>query len=286
MVIRQDSMMAGRDSRVWLRIFERTGQCCALNFMRPGQGMHNSVSLTIACSRRSRLSRRLLAQAPRQPSSLLKLVLEQCRGGALMTSRVRWALMTLVPVLVAGSSAAIDYFPTANGSSLSYFHGGVGISSLGNSVYYDYSTLGYHSNWHYLIDDNGDVLKADGTVGSSPDWTEINITYSPPVVYLDLPLEAGKTWSTTTLVEDTIGAHHEMVFEGTVVGPASVTIPAGTFDVIEVRIAVRSPEAPWNNSTEVLWLHRQLGQMMDLVQWSGIVGTAGTNWGDVKSLFR
>ena len=30
--------------------------------------------LTRACSRRSRLSRRLLAQAPRQPSSLLKHV--------------------------------------------------------------------------------------------------------------------------------------------------------------------------------------------------------------------
>ncbi len=35
-------------------------------------------NLTKACSRRSRLSRRLLAQAPRHPSSLLKLVL----GGA------------------------------------------------------------------------------------------------------------------------------------------------------------------------------------------------------------
>jgi hypothetical protein len=44
----------------------------ALNSALRKEGAEN---ITRACSRRSRLSRRLLAQAPRQPSSLLKLVL-------------------------------------------------------------------------------------------------------------------------------------------------------------------------------------------------------------------
>ncbi len=39
-----------------------------------GATLSTAVDLTRACSRRSRLSRRLLAQAPRQPSSLLKHV--------------------------------------------------------------------------------------------------------------------------------------------------------------------------------------------------------------------
>ncbi len=109
-MIRQDSMMAGRDSRVWLRIFERTGQCCALNFMRPGQGMHNSVSLTIACSRRSRLSRRLLAQAPRQPSSLLKLVLGKSQGDTKMRRLLGAALTAgwLVP-LAFGADCLLSF---------------------------------------------------------------------------------------------------------------------------------------------------------------------------------
>ena len=41
-----------------------------------------SLSLTRACSRRSRQSRRLLAQAPRQPSSLLKLVVRLLTASA------------------------------------------------------------------------------------------------------------------------------------------------------------------------------------------------------------
>jgi hypothetical protein len=58
--------------------------------------------LTRACSRRSRLSRRLLAQAPRQPSSLLKLVL------GMRENRVKTASHTILAVLMLGASAVAD----------------------------------------------------------------------------------------------------------------------------------------------------------------------------------
>ena len=44
-----------------------------------GRWLHQVGGITRACSRRSRLSRRLLAQAPRQPSSLLKHVVSMTR---------------------------------------------------------------------------------------------------------------------------------------------------------------------------------------------------------------
>ena len=77
-----------------------------------------------------------------------------------------------------------------------------------------------------------------------------------------------------------------MVVEGTVIGPAVVTVEAGTFDVIKVNIEKRYPNAPMYNTVEELWLHRQLGQVNNLTQWTGIVSATGTTWGSLKGLYR
>ena len=196
----------------------------------------------------------------------------------------------LLAVLWPKLSSAVDYFPAGNNISFNYsLNGSMSLSSSGSTVWHSYSYMGGSNSWRYVIDSEGDVLESGCTIyasncgaGACPG----SFSIAPGALYLDFPLETGKTWSSETSVTYLSGEHYQMVLEGVVVGPSNVTVPAGNFDVIVVRITKRFPTAGWLNSTEVLWLHRQLGQVQDLVSWTGIVDTDGTAWGDLKAQFR
>lgn len=204
-----------------------------------------------------------------------------------MKTSARRLILAIMLLVAADPSSAIDYFPTVDGVQLLYGTIWVGISSSGNGACHTTSDLESKSTTCYEIDANGDVMLAFRIQSSRPGgWTDNWIWYSPPAVYLDFPLEPGKTWTTATNEQEENGPSYELVLEGTVIGPAVVTVEAGTFDVIKVNIVKRYPNAPRYDTVEELWLHRQLGQVKNLTQWSGIVGATGATWGNVKSLYR
>jgi hypothetical protein len=203
------------------------------------------------------------------------------------TSALR-LMSSLVLLVAADLSYAIDYFPTGADAQLRYGDLWVEISSTAEDhACRTTSDLESQSTTCYTVDANGDVVLAYRIYSSRPGgWVSRWISYSPQAVYLDFPLEAGKTWSSATNESEEDGPSFAMVLEGTVIGQSVVTVEAGTFDVIKVNIAKHYPDAPWYNSVEELWLHRQLGQVKNLSQWSGIVDAAGATWGQVKALYR
>jgi hypothetical protein len=75
--------------------------------------------ITRACSRRSRLSRRLLAQAPRQPSSLLKHVVMRTDTGC-PGVQMRHVLITALLLVLASVAAAGESWIAVGGGSSSY----------------------------------------------------------------------------------------------------------------------------------------------------------------------
>jgi hypothetical protein len=194
----------------------------------------------------------------------------------------------VVLLVAANLSYAIDYFPTGAGAQLRYGDIWVEISSSSQDhACHTTSDLESQNTVCYTVDANGDVVLAYRIYSSRPGgWVSHWISFSPQAVYLDFPLDTGKTWSYATNAIEEDGPSDAMVLEGTVIGPAVVTVEAGTFDVIKVHISKHYSNAPWYNSVEELWLHRQLGQVNNLSQWSGIVGTAGATWGNVKALYR
>ena len=205
-----------------------------------------------------------------------------------MKTRARQLMFTLVLLVAADLSYAIDYFPTGHDAQLLYGMIWVELtSSSEDHACHTTSDLESHSTTCYTVDANGDVVLAYRIFSSRPGgWVDRWISYSPEAVYLDFPLETGKSWSSATNESEEDGPSYALVLEGTVIGPAVVTVEAGTFDVIKVNIARHYPNAPWFDSAEELWLHRQLGQVKNLSQWSGIVGAAGATWGSVKALYR
>ena len=204
-----------------------------------------------------------------------------------MKSGLRQLILALTVLVAAGSSLAIDYFPTVDGASMLYGTIWVAISSAGDEACHTTADMESQNTTCYAIDANGDVALAYRIYSSRPGgWTSRWIWYSPPALYLDFPLETGKTWTTSTNENEEDGPSYAMVVEGTVIGPAVVTVEAGTFDVIKVNIEKRYPNAPMYNSVEELWLHRQLGQVNNLTQWTGIVSATGTTWGSLKGLYR
>ena len=82
------------------------------------------------------------------------------------------------------------------------------------------------------------------------------------------------------MAEDTI------TLSGYVAGPTTITVPAGTFDVIAVAMEYTYRLQVASNRRVILYFHRQLGPVNGLVSWEGIVATDHTSWGSLKALFR
>jgi hypothetical protein len=193
-------------------------------------------------------------------------------------------------IFSAASAMAIDYFPTDPGPVYSYQGGPVSIRIVnGGTICRDVCPGCFIAESSFFdIDQNGDVLfrGTDFYCSAAPDPS--GLSYWPYVLYLDFPLETGKTWSTNAVEYRYFDAPEDAVtVTGTVLGPRTVTVPAGDFDVIAVSLLYHYPNEPWlSDRTEELWLQRQLGPVNGLVSWTVTISEARTTWGAVKSLFR
>lgn len=205
---------------------------------------------------------------------------------------VRALILSATLALAAGRASAVPYFPSESGPTFQVTSGTVTIEASGPSFARVHSTgSGYYQFWSvesFVVDCDGDVLKSDegGSCSACPDP---DITYfDPPYLLLDFPLTTGKTWGTETLTRELWGPYEPVpvTVTGTVVGPATVTVPAGTFDVIEVRIFRQCLQRPELDQNFVYWLHPQLGPVNGLVSWEGIVPDEPVSWSGLKALFR
>ncbi len=201
------------------------------------------------------------------------------------------SILASLVILVAWftSSVAIEYFPSKEGPVFNYTYGPVIIIE-------DYGGVFYRSYCYecFATSANGYEIGAEGDVywvsyGSScqqcPD-PDI-FFFEPNILYLDFPLDTGKSWSCSVVETGLWGPGDGVAanFEANVRGPETVSVPAGEFDVIVVSWSLKYENAYLDRTGE-LWLHRQLGPINDLVSWEGIVDTESRSWGGVKALYR
>ena len=184
---------------------------------------------------------------------------------------------------------AVDFFPSVTEPTFTYEYGTVTIHNAWPGAFSRRVCDGCieGSATTYELDVNNDILLA--TFSSwyenivCPDYN----TYTPSLIYLDFPLDIAKTWSSTAVITEVYGGYLDTVtLTGTVLGPLTVTVPAGDFEVIAVSLEYVYEHQLFSDSTQVLWLHRQLGPVNELVSWTGIVSQEDLDWGSVKSLFE
>ncbi len=204
--------------------------------------------------------------------------------------RTSIALVTAVLVLYCGQSGAVDYFPSEPGPTFNYSCGPVTISADGSGgfgrVICANCIVGAVNS--YKINASSDVLETSyGYFAQAAPDPDIYI-YEPGLLYLDLPLDAGKEWQSTAELRYYMGgdALDTVTLHGRVIGPRTVTVPAGEFEVIEVELSYQFAVEEWRSSTTVLWLQRQLGPVNGLESWTGVIAAEETTWGSVKAAYR
>ncbi len=187
---------------------------------------------------------------------------------------------------------AVPWFPSEPGPILHYPSGTVTIDGAGASFARVHETGGgsffFWNVEGFRVDADGDILKSDegGSCSACPDP---DITwFDPPYLLLDFPLTTGKTWITETMTHELWGPYEPVpvTVTGAVEGPATVTVAAGTFEVIKVRIRRTCPARPQLDQDFVYWLHPQLGPVNGLVAWEGVVPAEPHSWSDLKALYR
>lgn len=209
----------------------------------------------------------------------------------MMALKIAQALAAAVAVaLVAVPAVAVPWFPSEPGLTFTYENdfAPTVIGSNGN----DFWRAANLDRWPYLsrveyfrVDPSGDVL-CTGTGAGATGLIDA-CTYDPPLLYLDFPLDIGKTWSSqAALWPDFDGAPSLVTLSGRVVGRGTATVPAGTFEVVIVELALEGQEQGGRPATGVILLHHQLGPVQGLLSWTGVVGTESVNWGQVKSMYR
>ena len=189
---------------------------------------------------------------------------------------------------VCGSTYAIDYFPSEPGPWFDYTYGPVTIRDVGNGVFSrvccDGCIVGSFKN--YIVGPTGDLFYVKyGSFAESAPMPEIR-RFEPYLLYLDYPLEIGKTWTSMASLFNDFSEDDTVTLSGTVVGSEVVTVPAGSFEVLCVTLQYEYLVEWWLNRTETLWLHIQLGPVNNLEEWTGIVATDGLSWSTVKALYR
>jgi hypothetical protein len=197
-------------------------------------------------------------------------------------------------LLISRVCLGLDFFPTEPGPEMEFPNGTMTIKVASNgeiirSFYQPHQDYGHvtRTNEYYELDELGNILFR-GETSSDDAWDELQGRYFyPRLKYLDYPLETGKTWSTTAIQIPEYGTNtHDVVMSAQVLGPESVTVAAGAFDVIAISMSYQYPSAAWMNRTEVLWFHRQLGLINGLTSFSGVVASDVSSWGSLKALYR
>jgi hypothetical protein len=109
-------------------------------------------------------------------------------------------------------------------------------------------------------------------------------------VFLDLPFTADNTW--TSFVNTTCCYGSCLVsLSATVLGTTQVTVPAGTFSVVQVEFTNNSfncaPDLPWGTVS----LDQEVGPVIlpggfELVSIGGTVSVEENSWGSLKAFYR
>lgn len=193
----------------------------------------------------------------------------------------------------AGPVGAVPWFPSDPGSTFTYSWGTVVIGDGGPPADFSRGWCTDSAPWvckgqMFRVDDDGDILYLSrGT--SSPAMPDPDITtFDAPLKYLDFPLETGRQWTSSAGIVpwDPLAPPVPVTLFGGVVGPATVTVPAGTFDVIKVVLVFTCADQPSRNWTTELWLNHSLGPVNDLVSWTGVVDVGSISWGSLKATYR
>lgn len=203
--------------------------------------------------------------------------------------------VALLLVAIAGPAAAVPWFPSDPGPTFTYSYGTVVISDGGPPADFHRSRCTASAPWVceaqlFRVDDDGDILYLSRGI-SSPAMPDPDVTtYDAPLKYLDFPLETGRQWNSSAGIVvaawDPQAPTVPVTLFGAVVGPATVTVPAGTFEVIKVHLLFICTDQPWRNWTRELWLNHSLGPVNDLVSWTGVVDVESVSWGSLKAGYR
>lgn len=114
--------------------------------------------------------------------------------------------------------------------------------------------------------------------------------YSPPAIFLDLPLTVGKRWTVTD--NGIYGPPCTRPLSYEIVAEQTITVPAGTFDTM---VLVETDES----GRRTYYLDHDLGPVMmaplcdddpahrlKLASIETVVPTLSTSWGTIKTLYR
>lgn len=215
--------------------------------------------------------------------------------------------------LACSSVPAADYFPLRQDATWSYaldYGGERTVTVVGKADVLGVQTFEvvqvltgadaqtFHDYW---------TIDAEGDLRLHRAWNETypyDVVYDPPILFLDAPLEAGKSWSTST---DAGGA--ALTFACSVDALLPVSVPAGTFpcfavsstvttdgkaaathDVLGRRLDAADKAAPLRYYSDGVGLVKETdsvpGTSHRLTSWSLPTALTEATWGRIKSLFR
>jgi hypothetical protein len=182
-------------------------------------------------------------------------------------------------------------------------------TTLVHSIDQVVTTQVVHNFW--TVDMGGDLYLH----GAHNITTDFVVSYEPPILWLDAPLELDKTWSTSFQPFFSLdgtnpgnpGVNHLQVFES-----ADLTVPYGTFPAFGIGYAgTQKLTAPDGRAYDLLgftqevgglptskgafsWFSDGLGRLQEiyegatyqLVTWNGPVPVMAETWGGLKNLYR
>ncbi len=137
-------------------------------------------------------------------------------------------------------------------------------------------------------DDEGDLLLH----GHRRLDTGETVLYDPPLLYVDLPLAAGKSWAGTTTQYDDLegsGAGLPVRYAFTVRGVEEVDLPAGREPAFRLGLQSSPALDRWySEGVGIVQLQPliPLGRTFRLVSTSGSLLAEEHSWGQVKQLYR
>jgi hypothetical protein len=209
-------------------------------------------------------------------------------------------LFLAVSIMLASTAAvAGDYWPHQEGAIYTYINDSgevldVAYGSFGTreSVYATGGFgQGYQVTEYFREDVDGDIYlqKVQGYFIGAIDpeyWGNLGENF----IFLDLPLVVGKEWVSYIQTSCCYGPC-PVGLAATVVGPAEVTVPLGTYSVVEVSFLNITPSCATDIPTGTMMLNREVGPVAlpggyELVAISGVVSVETQTWGAVKSLYR
>lgn len=194
-------------------------------------------------------------------------------------------------LLFASPVLAADYWPHPVGAIYTYRNaaGNELVVTYPNDVTRRTESPTYMLTEHYSENAAGDVLLTyvEGYIQGAID-PEYFRNLGSAFVFLDLPLTG--SWTSSVNTSCCYGACL-VSLSATVLGTTQVTVPAGTFTVVQVLFTNNSPscapDLPWGTMS----LDQNVGPVIlpggyELVSIGGAVGVEEDTWGSLKAHYR